>query len=77
MVLLDGLRVEPGVLAAARQALDDGSLRGALAGDGVRARFRLRNPDQPRPLLRPVSLRVSALLFSNHIAKTTKNHKRS
>ncbi|XP_048484424.1 E3 ubiquitin-protein ligase Su(dx) isoform X1 [Plutella xylostella] len=57
MVLLDGLRVEPGVLAAARQALDDGSLRGALAGDGVRARFRLRNPDQPRPLLRPVSLR--------------------
>ena len=59
VLLLDGLRIDPAVLAQSHEVLNEPS---STLNDGVRARIRLRNNSETlRSLVHPRTLRVSRL----------------
>lgn len=59
-ILLDGLRIDPAVLAQSHEVLNESTSSRTPLNDGVRARIRLRNNSETlRSLVHPRSLRVS------------------
>lgn len=60
VLLLDGLRIDPGVLTQTRELLGETANTAAPLNEGVRARIRMRNnPETVRSMMRSLTLGVS------------------